>query len=202
MTSEPAQFRPWLGAPPRTEPPAIPGFHLIAHERCDIARLSIIGLALIPLWSFLLAGAIGAAGGRASFRFSVTPQTALLGVAVALVCVPVAHELLHGVAIFALGHRPRFGLGAGFAYTTMDEPLSRPSYLLVTLTPLIVISALAIALGALWNAGVGWLLFAGIVNASGAVGDLWMSWRAARYPRGARYVDLADGFAVLAPEPR
>lgn len=196
---DPAQLRPWFGDPPRTDAPDVPGFTPIAHERVPIMPLSLAGVVLVPLWAYLFVGAIMLLGGRSSYQATLTPLRVVLGAVIALAAVPVAHEALHGLAARALGARPAFGIGAGFAYTTFREPLARWPYLAVGLAPLVVMSAAAIALGAAWSTAAGWLVFAAVANAAGAIGDLWMAWRIVRRPRNALFIDLADGFAVLEP---
>jgi hypothetical protein len=67
----------------------------------------------------------------------------------------------------------------------------------VGLAPLLVLSVACVTLALAWPAAAGYLLLAAIVNASGAIGDLWMAWRTLRLPRAALFYDLADGFAAL-----
>jgi hypothetical protein len=50
-----------------------------------------------------------------------------------------------------------------------------------------------------WPGIAGWMIVVGTINASGAIGDLWMTARILRSPRRAMFYDLADGFAVFAP---
>jgi hypothetical protein len=199
-TIDPSRLKPWIGDPPRTSAPEIPGYVLVAHERFNMGHGAIAGFVLIPVWTFVLVAAIGALGGRTDYAAALTIPNLLLGALIALALVPVLHEVVHGLVAILLGARPSYGIGPGFAYTTFREPMGRAAYLTVGLAPLVVLSAAGVALAARWDTGAGWCLFFAVVNASGAVGDLWMSWRIVRQPRGARYVDLADGFAVLLPE--
>jgi hypothetical protein len=180
----------------------MPGYVQVAYERLEMGKMTILGFVLIPVWSFLFVGAIGALGGRSSYSFHATIWTLLMGAFVALIAVPVLHELVHGLAGALCGARPAYGIGPGFAYTTFREPLTRVPYLVIGLAPLVVLSAICVVLASRWDMGAGWLLFFAIVNAAGAIGDLWMSWRIVRQPRSAIFFDLADGFAVLAPEAR
>jgi hypothetical protein len=178
----------------------MPGYVQVAYERLDMGRMTVVGFVLIPVWSFLFVGAISLLGGRSSFSFHANIWTLLIGAFVALIAVPVLHELVHGVVGWICGARPAYGIGPGFAYTTFREPLTRGPYLAIGLAPLVVLSIVAVVFAARWDMGAGWLLFFAVVNAAGAIGDLWMSWTILRQPPSSIFFDLADGFAVLAPE--
>jgi hypothetical protein len=123
----------------------------------------------------------------------------VLGASIALVVVPFIHEAAHGLAALVLGAKPAFGVGPGYAYTTFREPMGRWAYLTVGLAPLVSGSVSGMLLAVAWAGGREWVIFACIVNAAGAIGDLWMSWRILKLPRNAIYYDLADGFAALVP---
>jgi hypothetical protein len=197
---DPARIRPWLGDPPRAAAPEVPGYRLVAHERFNITSGTIAGLVLIPLWAFLIIGGVAALGGRSSYGADFSLGTIALGAFIALVAVPVVHEAVHGFVAVIFRARPSYGIGPGFAYTTFQEPLARSPYLAIGLAPLVVLTLGSIVLAANWDAGAGWVIFFAIVNASGAIGDLWMAWRILNQPRGALFYDLADGFAVLVPD--
>lgn len=194
-----AELKPWIGVPPHTSPPQLPGYRQVSHEKIDIGKLSVIGLILIPVWTVTLMASLALLGGRTSFETAVS-LPALFLVITGTVAVILIHEVIHGAVAALLGAKPSFGIGPGFAYTTFLDPMSRTRYLLVGLSPLVVITATVLAIALIWPGLAGWMMFLGIVNASGAIGDLWMTWRILRAPRNALFYDLADGFAVLAPE--
>lgn len=197
---EPGRLRTWVGEPPRTTPPEVEGYELLSHQRFDMLQGSIVGMVLIPFWWVLFSVTVGLLGGRYISEFSVTLSDVLLGAFIALVLVPVLHEAVHGIAAMLTGNRPSYGIGPGFAYTTFPDPAGKRAYLTIGLAPLVVLSVVGLPLAAAWDRGAGLVLFFLVVNAAGAVGDLWMSWRIALQPRDALFVDLADGFAVLVPE--
>jgi hypothetical protein len=197
---KPAWLRPWVGDPPRTNPPTVDGYRLKSHLRFDMLQGSIAGMVLIPFWWVFYTVMVGLIGGPYLSEFTVTFSDFLLGIVIALVIVPVLHEAVHGIAAMLFGIRPSYGIGPGFAYTTFPDPVGKRPYLAIGLAPLIVLSTLGIPLAAVWEAGTGAVIFFLIVNASGAIGDLWMSWRIVLQPADARFVDLADGFAVYVPE--
>lgn len=193
------ELKPWFGEPPHAQPPDLPGYRQLAHERVSIGRLSVLGAMLIPLWIFAIIFTISLLGGRSEYSVEFTPGPFLLFVLV-FVTVILVHEIVHGVAAAILGSRPSFGVGPGFAYTTFLDPMPRWRYLIVGLAPLVLMTAAAIAGALVWPSLAGWLIAAAAINASGAIGDLWMSYRILRAPRGSMFYDLADGFAVFIPE--
>lgn len=127
----------------------------------------------------------------------------LLGlVAVFLVVLPL-HELLHGLAIRYFGHRVRYGakLSKGVLYATAENALFRRNeYIAVALAPLVGITLLVMGLMVV---APPWLAFyaalAAVVNAGGAVGDLWATWVVRRYSVSALVRDTADGFQIYLP---
>jgi hypothetical protein len=197
-----SRLRPWIGEPPRTNPPDVDGYRLLDHLRFDMVQGSIAGMVLIPFWWVFFSVMVGLLGGRYISGFVVTLSSLLLGAAIALVAVPLLHEAVHGLAAMLLGIRPSYGIGPGFAYTTFPDPVGTWAYLTIGLAPLVVLSVIGVPLAAVWNAGAGTVIFFLVVNAAGAIGDLWMSWRIALQPSDALFTDLADGFAVFVPASR
>src|SRR4051794_22875051 len=120
-----SQLRPWIGEPPLLAPPELPGYRLHAHERFDFVRGSLLGLVLIPLWSFAFVGFIALLGGRDHYGASFSLTNVPLGIIIGLLLVPVLHEIAHGLAALLLGARPSFGIGPGLAYTTFRKPMGR-----------------------------------------------------------------------------
>lgn len=193
-------LRPWIGEPPLTSAPNVEGYRLRSHQRFDMLQGSIAGMVLIPFWWVFYSVVVGLLGGRYVSELALTLSSLLIGAGIALVAVPLLHEFVHGMAAMLVGIRPSFGIGPGFAYTTFPDPVGKRAYLAIGLAPLIGFSAIGIPLAVAWDAGATAIIFFMVVNAAGAIGDLWMSWRIALQPRDALFVDLADGFAVLEPE--
>jgi hypothetical protein len=195
-----SRIRPWIGEPPRTSPPDVAGYRLAEHQRFDMLQGSIVGMVLIPFWWVFFTVMVGLLGGRYITGGTATLSNLLLGIVIALVLVPLLHEAVHGIAAMLAGVRPSYGIGPGFAYTTFPDPVGKRPYLAIGLAPLVVLSAIGLPLAVAWDAGAGAIIFALVVNAAGAIGDLWMSWRIVFQPRDALFVDLADGFAIYVPD--
>lgn len=193
------ELHPWIGEMPITEPPEIEGYQLIRGEQLNITRASILGVLLIPVWCVIFTAAVVLLGGEGVTGGTVSIPHMIVGISFAILLI-VVHELLHGLAVLLTGHKPSFGIGPGFAYTTCHSPLSRNAYLLVVVLPLVVLNLGAIIISAIWPGAAGWMLFLSIVNTMGAGGDVWMLVRIARIPTIARIVDLASGFAVYLPD--
>jgi FtsH-binding integral membrane protein len=193
-------LKPWFGDLPHETAPEMAGYQQVSHEQLNMTKVTVGRTMLIPLWAIALMAVVAALGGPSSYETRFTFTTFVLFF-VAMVGVIVVHEILHGVAAIFLGVRPSFGIGPGFAYTTFLEPMKKSSYLTVGLAPLVVITVTTVAMAAIWPDIAGWMVVIGTINASGAVGDLWMTARILRSPRRAMFYDLADGFAVFAPDP-
>lgn len=173
-------------------------------EQRLLLRLNLIGLVLlIAAGAAMLALAMAVAAAQPGRPAG--PEIAWwLSLLLALLVLPL-HEVVHGAAILAVGHRPRFGakLDKGILYATADQALfTRNQYLLVALAPAVVLSlagALALPLaptGWWWTIGL-----AVILNASGAVGDLWAALQIVRHPASALIRDTEDGFIVYLRQP-
>jgi hypothetical protein len=193
------ELRPWIGEPPHTVAPVLSGYQQISHESLEIGKLTLLGLLLIPAWAIGFTALLAILGGRREFEITFNVWE-FLWMAGLLVAVIVVHELLHGVVAALFGAKPSFGVGPGFAYTTFLESMSKVAYLAIGVAPLIIISVVSVAGALIWPAAAGWLLLVAIINAGGAVGDLWMAARIVRSPSDARFYDLADGFAIYVPQ--
>lgn len=109
------------------------------------------------------------------------------------------HEFIHGAAMRFYGGNPRYGMGIAhflfpYAYATADQPFSRNQFIQIALAPLVVISVVGFLLMLLFNAA--WIAILLAANASGAVGDLWVSLSVLRYPRHVRVEDHKTGLRI------
>ena len=133
------------------------------------------------------------------------PETAVtipwwLGIPAVFVTFLPLHELLHGLAIQSFGHRARYGfkLNVGVLYATADQALFRRNeYIVVALAPLIGITLLSMLLMVFVPGGLAYYVAIGVVlNAGGAIADVWSAFLLLRFPASALVRDEEDGFRV------
>ncbi len=121
---------------------------------------------------------------------------------VLIAAVAVAHELCHGLGIRAFGGEPRYGFGVAYvlvpyAFATTDTRLTRNQFLVVALAPLVVLTVLGVPVMILFE--LPWLAVPLALNASGAVGDLWMSLIVLSFPAGVTVLDNETGVQIYGP---
>ena len=118
-----------------------------------------------------------------------------------LVVFIVLHELVHGALFWIYSRsRPKFGFRGGYAYAAAPGWFFPPrQYLVIALAPLVLLSILGMALVAVVPAGLLTIMLFGMtVNASGAVGDLWIAYKVIRERRKIVIEDLGDGMNFYA----
>src|SRR6056297_64156 len=111
----------------------------------------------------------------------------------------VPHEWLHGLAIRYYGGEPRYGVGVAhfvlpYAYATTDHEFSRNQFIVVLLTPLVVMTAVGVPLMLIFEWG--WLIVPLSANAAGAIADIWMTMTLLGVPADARLQDHATGVRI------
>jgi len=122
----------------------------------------------------------------------------LLGIAAGQM---VLHELVHGVFFWLFTRsRPTFGFRGWYAFAAAPGWfLPRGQYLVVNLAPFVLLSVLGILLLAVVPTGALAAILAGtVMNAAGAVGDLWVVFLILRERRPIVIEDLGDGFNFYA----
>lgn len=116
----------------------------------------------------------------------------------------VLHELTHGLAMQMFGASPKYGIiwkGLMLYATSPGYAYRRNNYVVIALAPFVFISLLVI-LGMWILQGTAWvvlLAICGVVNASGAVGDMWITLIVLRYAATAYILDERDGIGVFLP---
>jgi hypothetical protein len=167
--------------------------------RLNIAALIPLGIALVwmAVWQVI---ADRLRGGPPLIQTDINIQW-WVGVILLLIIVLPLHELLHGLAMALVGHRAKFGfkpeLGVLYALAK-DKYFRRDEYLFVLLTPLVVITLLGMAINLIGVSGLTLYVAIGVIlNAGGAVGDLWMTALVLRFPRRAIIQDEDTGFSVF-----
>lgn len=159
--------------------------------------------ALVPLVIALLGMAVWwvvvmqLRAGQAEVEGSLPWWVGIIGI---FVIVLPLHELIHGIAIQSLGHRARYGFkpSVGVLYATADGALFRRNeYVVIALAPLIVITLLGMGLMLIAPGWLAYTIAMGVVlNAGGAIGDIWSVVLTLRYPASALVRDEGDGFRI------
>ncbi|WP_435116300.1 DUF3267 domain-containing protein [Halolamina sp. C58] len=180
----------------------------------ELTRSLTIQMSAIGTLGFVVAASLFAAlfqtvtGAPPTFRFApdVGWWTGALN-AVALIVLSVAfvvpHELLHGLAIRYYGGRARYGVGVAhfilpYAYATTDTEFNRNQFIVILLTPLVVLTAVGVPL--MLALEWGWLLVPLAANAAGAVADVWMTLTLLGYPKHVRLEDHETGVRLIGTE--
>jgi hypothetical protein len=169
----------------------------------NIKRVIFLQILSIPLCVFSVLVFFGLA-----FRLGELPSSLTFGlgeIVITIVTILVAivlHELAHGLAMQRFGAQPRYGVlwKQGMFYATAPGyAFRRNDYIQIALAPFVLLSVLAI-LGIWLLSGTFWvalLAIGGIMNATGAVGDLWITAIVLRYPATAYVIDEKDGIRVF-----
>ena len=169
----------------------------------------VITLNILGLFLFVVFGSIFSALATSVGKLPSQSEFGLGGISMIIIGILltlILHELTHGMVMRMFGARPRYGVlwkqmmfyatSPGFAY-------SRNNYVVIALAPLVFISVLVVLgmwllQGTLW---VALLAIGGLINASGAVGDMWITALVLRYPATAYVMDERDGVRVFLPKP-
>ena len=168
--------------------------------------LNIVGLILFVIFGMIfssLAFGLGKIPSEGNFTIGLVEiSLSIVGVVLTLIL----HELTHGLVMQMFGASPKYGIiwkGLMLYATSPGYAYRRNNYVVITLAPFVFISALAV-LGMWILQGTAWVaLFAicGVVNASGAVGDMWITMIVLRYAATAYVMDERDGIRMFLPKP-
>ncbi|WP_324665670.1 DUF3267 domain-containing protein [Haloarcula sediminis] len=115
----------------------------------------------------------------------------------------VPHEWLHGLVIRYYGGEARYGVGIAhfilpYAYATTDHEFTRNQFIVLLLTPLVVMTAVGVPLMLVFEWG--WLIVPLAANAAGAIADLWMTMTLLSFPADVRLEDHPNGVRILGHE--
>jgi hypothetical protein len=170
-------------------------------------RMILLQILALPLLFLSVAVFCGVAASLGSLPSSLEFRPGgVIGVILSVVVTIVLHELAHGIAMQRFGAQPRYGAlwkQAMFYATAPRYAFRRNEYVQIALAPLILLSVLCI-LGMWFLSGTFWVIIltiAGIINATGAIGDLWVTGIVLRYPDTAYIVDEKDGVRVFLRQP-
>ena len=171
-----------------------------------VITLNILGIILLIIFGavfFSLAISVGKLPSEAKFEFGLSEIGSVLA---GIVLTLVLHELTHGWVMQMFGARPKYGIiwkGMMFYATSPGYAYHRNNFVVIALAPFVFISTLVV-LGMWLLQGTSWVAFlgiCGIVNASGAIGDMWMTMITLRYAATAFVIDERDGIRVYLPKP-
>ena len=170
-----------------------------------VIALNVVGLFLFILFGMIfsrLAISLGKLPSDGNFRLGLGEiSLAIAGILLTFVL----HELTHGLVMQMFGARPRYGIiwkGLMLYATSPGYAYRRNNYAVIALAPFIFISALVV-LGMWMLQGTAWVALlgiCGIVNASGAIGDLWIAIIVLRHAATAYVMDERDGIRVFLPK--
>ncbi len=186
--------------------PTLPQTHALAWEvnlkknmrlniLLQVAGIFWVGLVIFFLrWAFEILRPSGM-----EFLFSGDIWVVFAGFLPVLVVSISLHELVHGVFFWWFAkHLPSFGLGPGYAYAAMpDRYFPKRQYLVVGLAPLVVLTALGLLSVPFLPGRLLAPFFWGMVlNAGGAIGDIYVCLRIAREAEDVWVKDFGDRFEV------
>lgn len=172
---------------------------LLGNSR-EIWRLTWISMGLLVPAFILFIGFAWLRGGFADTNGLDWALGAFLGTALSIVL----HEIVHGLFMLLFGALPQFGFKAdvGVFYATAPGAVfSRNRYVIMALAPFILLTL--VALWAIWTwpgrVAIFWS-FVGVLNFSGAAGDIWIARYLLKYPATVFVVDEADGMRIIERE--
>jgi len=170
-----------------------------------VIALNIVGVILFVIFGMVfsnLAFRLGKMPSEGNFRLGLVEiSLAIAGILIT----SILHELTHGLVMQMFGASPKYGIiwkGLMLYATSSGYAYRRNNYVVIALAPFILISSLVI-LGMWILQGTAWvvlLAICGVVNASGAVGDMWITMIVLRYAAIAYVMDERDGIGVFLPK--
>jgi len=183
------------------------GYQEVLHWKVSEKPIRVIALQIfsIPLFFifglFFLSVAINLGKLPSHLEFGLGEVGSIVaGILLTLIL----HELTHGMMMRLFGASPRYGIlwkQAMFYATTPGYAYPRQRYIFIALAPLFILSVLSVFGMVLWQ-GTFWIAVLGLcatVNASGAIGDIWMTIITLRYKATAYVMDEQDGIRVFMP---
>ena len=172
-----------------------------------LLQLNILGFVLFAISAWIFGSAFYAlrpdeaqAGLAIGFSDLGGILQALLVVVVATGVMIVLHEVVHGLFFWLFTRSiPKFAFKGIYAYAAAPQwYLPKVQYLVVALAPLVVLSLAGMAL--ILVVPQGWfmiLLLVLVTNASGAIGDLWVTVWLMRQPNSCYANDHGDAVTLF-----
>lgn len=173
--------------------------------------LNVLGIPwfiLCAAFFFTMAGLLGALDNGSGSSGEITMPAlimlvALVILAVTMIVVVVLHELVHGLFFWLfIRSRPQFGFNIlGYAYAAAPGwYIPRPQFLVVGLAPLVLISLAGLLVLPFTTPPVSFVFIGALIlNAVGAIGDLYVFIRLLLVPRHVLIEDHGDGIRWFIP---
>lgn len=165
--------------------------------------LAIPWAILCAVFLLYMAGTIGSLPRSRSVTLTATDMLLwLLGLTLVVVVALVLHELTHGLFFWLVTRsRPTFGFKGWYAYAAAPGwYIPRAPFLAIGLAPLLLLSSLGLLILPFVPSPASiLLLFALFVNATGAIGDLYMVVRLLFAARDTLIEDQGEGIRWFAP---
>jgi len=166
--------------------------------------VTLIGMGLLALFAFgffftsLYTQFIGNVG------FNFTSGTILISVAL-FDGTMLLRELIRGAFMSKYGGKPSYGEGIAYfilpyLYATTKTVFTRNQFIVIAIAPLVVISMVGIGIMAVFPSIAHWMFIPFVVNASGAVGDMWVTRNVLRYPKHVLLEDVRTGLIIYGKE--
>jgi hypothetical protein len=191
---------------PQGQPPS--GYHQVLYWRLTeklsrILLLNLLSIPLLILWAIVFSW-LATSLGRMPRDGSVLQDAEWVPILLVLILIPVLHELVHGICMRIFGAHPQYGFlwkAMAFYATAPGYAFPRGQYLIIALAPLVVLSLAAVLLMPLLSgsAWVGLLVIIATLNATGAIGNMWITALVLRYPAHVYLMDERDGVRIFMP---
>lgn len=156
-----------------------------------------LGLLIVGIMAFSALYA-STHDGESGFAFTgVEALGAILVTLLLIIALVILHEWLHGQSMRRFGATPHYGVGMAtrimpyFFCTARGHRFEKRQFLIVTLAPSVIISALC-ALAITLPIG-GWLVLPAAVHLGGCIGDFWITGFVASKSGHMRFEDTITG---------
>lgn len=171
-------------------------------SQAEMLRWTVYGIALFVAGILIFATVWGARWGDGAVE--LTGPQMLVGLVVTLMLsfgLLALHEWLHGFAMRRYGATPTYGatmvakLMPAFYCTSPGVLYTRRQFVVIALTPFVVISVLCVVVLLLgrWS---GWLVIPAAFHLSGCIGDFTVAVKVARLKPGTRVEDRISGLRI------
>jgi len=113
----------------------------------------------------------------------------------------ILHEWLHGIALSILGYKPRYAFHKYYLLANIEDGsfLTKPHYLIMSLTPILVMTVVGGLLLPFFPPAIGQIvLVALLLNMAASLGDMMVSLRVYKAPKDALFAD-DHGIQIFLP---